>query len=139
MDLEQVKRLTLVALFDKTDRLREELVLKGGNLLDIVFAVSTRSSIDLDFSIAGNIPAEEIRYECEGALKSVFGVHKYQVIDLRIHEKPDPTSDDLKDFWGGYELEFKLVSDTIFSKYQNNVSELRKHALPLGPTGSPTF
>jgi predicted nucleotidyltransferase component of viral defense system len=46
------KRQTLVALFSNP-LFRDLLVLKGGNLLDIAFNVSTRSSVDLDFSIEG--------------------------------------------------------------------------------------
>ena len=46
--LEHIKRLTIIAMFSDGD-LMERLVLKGGNLLDIVHRVSTRASIDADF------------------------------------------------------------------------------------------
>src|SRR5262245_41088147 len=97
-----VKRRTVVALFSNT-HLRSTLVLKGGNLLDIAFNVSNRSSLDLDFSIEGEFEdLDQIRDECEAALKPAFEVEGYIVFDVRIRELPPQVSDDLKDFWGGY-------------------------------------
>ena len=55
MDLEflnEVKKRVIIAMFSDDD-LMEHLVLKGGNLLDMVYGISTRPSKDVDFSIPG--------------------------------------------------------------------------------------
>jgi predicted nucleotidyltransferase component of viral defense system len=49
MDLEEVRRLTIIALFSD-DELYEQIVLKGGNALNLVYGLSSRTSLDLDFS-----------------------------------------------------------------------------------------
>ena len=47
VDLDRIKRLAIVAMFSD-DGLMEKLVLKGGNLLDLVYGISTRASLDVD-------------------------------------------------------------------------------------------
>ena len=48
----EVKKWAIVAMFSDDDLL-ERLVLKGGNLLDVVYSISSRASVDLDFSLEG--------------------------------------------------------------------------------------
>jgi len=48
--LPRFEKLTIVALFSD-DELFGQLVLKGGNALSLVYGLSSRSSLDLDFSI----------------------------------------------------------------------------------------
>ena len=56
-------------------------MLKGGNLLDIVFQVSTRASIDLDFSIEGEFQElDAIQAECFSVLE-----HKVRRRGLQRH------------------------------------------------------
>jgi predicted nucleotidyltransferase component of viral defense system len=50
MDFAEVRRLTIVALFSD-DLLFEQVVLKGGNALNLVYGLSPRTSLDLDFSL----------------------------------------------------------------------------------------
>jgi hypothetical protein len=133
-----VKRRTLISLFSSL-YLRDTLVLKGGSLLDIAFRISQRSSIDLDFSMEGEFPSVDwLRAECESALKEAFRDDRYHVIDVTVSEKPPELSDDLKDFWGGYSISFKLVNDETYQRFQGDHERLRRNALRL--TGdSPTF
>ncbi len=49
-DLERIKKLVVIAMFSD-DELMERLVLKGGNALDLIHRISTRASLDLDFSM----------------------------------------------------------------------------------------
>jgi len=49
-ELEQIKKLAVIAMFSD-DELMEQLVLKGGNALDLVHRLSTRGSLDVDFSM----------------------------------------------------------------------------------------
>jgi predicted nucleotidyltransferase component of viral defense system len=50
MDLRDIRRRVIVALFSD-DELMEKFVLKGGNVLDIVYGVGARSSVDVDPSM----------------------------------------------------------------------------------------
>jgi predicted nucleotidyltransferase component of viral defense system len=63
VDFEQVRKLTITALFSD-DELLERLALKGGNALGLVYHLTSRSSFDRDFSIEGDfmeIPNAEHR------------------------------------------------------------------------------
>jgi predicted nucleotidyltransferase component of viral defense system len=53
-DLGVFKREVILALF-ADDALMQQLVLKGGNLLDVVYGISTRPSRDIDLSICGDV------------------------------------------------------------------------------------
>lgn len=55
--IEQIKKLALIALFSDDD-LMNTLVLKGGNALDLIYRVDNRASLDLDFSIEGQMTPE---------------------------------------------------------------------------------
>lgn len=86
--LESIKRLAIVAMFSDDD-LMERLVLKGGNILDIVYGVSTRSSVDVDFSIDGELgELDAYRGRIADALKSTFAEEGYVVFDVAIAEVP---------------------------------------------------
>ena len=50
MDFAEVRRVTITALFSD-DKLIDQIVLKGGNALSLVYGLSQRTSLDLDFSI----------------------------------------------------------------------------------------
>ena len=53
--LEKVKRLGVQAMFSD-DELLDTLVLKGGNAMALIHRLSTRASIDLDFSMHLDLP-----------------------------------------------------------------------------------
>jgi predicted nucleotidyltransferase component of viral defense system len=134
-----VKRRTIAALFSSA-HLRSTLVFKGGNLLDIALQVSTRASVDLDFSIEGEFQdAEIVRVECEAVLTATFEDEGYRVFDVTLEERPERVSDDLKDFWGGYKMFFKLISQSDFQKLKNDLPSLRRNAIPLSGDGSAVF
>ena len=48
--LRRIKSLVVLSIFSKPE-LKNLLVLKGGNLLDLVFQLSGRSSVDVDMSM----------------------------------------------------------------------------------------
>jgi predicted nucleotidyltransferase component of viral defense system len=50
MDLREIHRLVIVALFSD-DELMEKFVLKGGNALGVVYNAGTRSSVNIDLSM----------------------------------------------------------------------------------------
>ena len=48
ISLEEVRRRVLIAIFSD-DVLMDELVLKGGNALALIYKIGLRASVDLDF------------------------------------------------------------------------------------------
>lgn len=131
--LEKIKRLTVVSMFSD-DELEEDLVLKGGNAMDLIHRLSTRASLDLDFSMKHDFPGgvDEFRSRVERGLQRTFKPEGYEVFDVKMQEKPDAISDDMKDFWGGYGVEFKITTRELFEANKDDIAELRKHAIKIG-------
>ena len=118
------------------DELMDTLVLKGGNVLDLIYGVSIRSSIDIDFSMKSEFEKEELNqivYKIEKILVNTFNEEDLVVFDINFAEKPKHIKSELKDFWGGYEIEFKVADKNIFSKLKRDISSLRRNALVVGP------
>ena len=108
--LEKIKRLAIIAMVSN-DELMERLVLKGGNAIDLMYQVSGRASIDIDFSIESEFEKDQlqnIRLKVEESLTSTFQPEGLVVIDVRLIEKPQIVNEEYKDFWGGYRIEFKI-------------------------------
>ncbi len=57
--LEKIKRLAIVSIVSD-DYLLERLVLKGGNAIDLVYQLSGRASVDIDFSMQFEFEQEEL-------------------------------------------------------------------------------
>lgn len=130
-----IKKLGIVAMFSD-DELLEEMVLKGGNAMDIVYQASNRSSVDLDFSMERDFPegferfSERIKKTLE---KEFLEQMNLKVFDAKIFEQPKGLRDDPSmEFWGGYGVEFKLIDQEIFEANENNIEVLRKLAIDLG-------
>ena len=88
--IEQIKRLAVVAMFSD-DELMEMLVLKGGNALDIVYGVSLRASLDLDFSIPTEFEPNDIgtiESKMKKAITKLFHENCYTVFDMKFGERP---------------------------------------------------
>jgi hypothetical protein len=134
-----VKRKTLVAMFSD-DELMERLVLKGGNALDLVYGISTRASVDLDFSLDGEFSGiDELRAKVERVLLATFADHDLVAFDIRVTNRPPQLSDDVRDFWGGYRVEFKLIDRKGFKQFAGNLEALQRNSKAVGPRGSTKF
>ena len=131
MTTDDFKREVILALFaDST--LVHMVVLKGGNLLDVVYGISTRPSQDIDLSMRGDVDdVEAFRSLIERALFGWFEPKGYTVFDVTIQEKPRNLSDDCRDFWGGYRIEFKVVDTTTFKVKAKDSRKLRTAALAV--------
>jgi predicted nucleotidyltransferase component of viral defense system len=133
LSLEQIKRIAITAMV-ADDELFENLVLKGGNALDLIHRLSSRSSLDLDFSMKHDWH-EDVDQFCrrvERVLDKTFRQHGHAVFDVKIEEKPNPISPEMASFWGGYAFEFKLISLALYEEYEARIDELRKRALSIG-------
>jgi hypothetical protein len=130
--LERIKTLAIVAMFSDDD-LMERLVLKGGNALDIVYRVSTRASTDLDFSIDGDFDDFDVlRDKISRVLRLTFEGQGFVPFDFKIKEAPPVLSEDMKDFWGGYQVEFKLIERSRYEEFHGDIDALRPRALGVG-------
>ena len=111
-------RLTVSALVSD-DILMGILVLKGGNALDLAYDLSSRGSIDIDFSMENDFTEAEkkrIQNQASSLLASEFEKENLYVFDVNFLEKPTVIDDSVKDFWGGYCLEFKLIEKEKFNQ-----------------------
>lgn len=131
--LERIKLLAIQAMF-LDDELLEQLVLKGGNAMALVHRVSARASVDLDFSMQHDFgeAIDGMTTRIEKTLTSTFREGGFEVFDFKMIEKPKAISEDMKHFWGGYGVEFKLVTAENYAKHQGNLNDLRKWAINLG-------
>lgn len=129
--VDQIKILTITALLSD-EELMATLVLKGGNALDLAYSLSSRASMDVDFSMNGDFSAHElqrIQEQSEAILNSEFNKAGLNVFDVTLLERPEIINEEVKEFWGGYKLEFKVIDSATFEKYKPNISQLRNRAI----------
>lgn len=131
MTFEEVRRLTIIALFSD-DELLDQLVLKGGNALNLIHKISKRTSLDLDFSLEFDFgDLDHARTRIFRALRDRFDSNGYVVFDERLEPKPQLDGPDERPWWGGYELRFKIIEK---AKYEKLSPEKRRlDALATGP------
>jgi hypothetical protein len=136
---DEFKRIAIIAVFSD-DVLLEELVLKGGNAIDIAYGAASRASVDLDFSMGDDFePVESLRARLTSCLQKAFLEHGLVAFDIRMIEVPPGITDDMKDFWGGYRAEFKLIPKAACDKHGARLEDVRRNALPLHANGSTKF
>lgn len=145
MDLEQIERIKKIAIVTMVsdDYLMEQLVLKGGNAIDLVYQISGRASLDIDFSMSGDFKKDSID-SIETTIKSLL-ITTYQqerlvAFDIKLIRKPERIGkiDDME-FWGGYQIEFKVIPKDIFDQYSDNIEVLRRTATVIGPSNRKIF
>lgn len=132
--LETIKKFVIIAMFSD-DGLMDQLVLKGGNALDIIHGISKRASADVDFSMADDIPETEratFRDTIERVLVETFRPEGLEVFDVKMAARPIGLTPDMAGFWGGYQIEFKLIEKQKFDKFSASLDDLRRNAIPFG-------
>lgn len=137
--LEQIKKIAIISVF-ADDILMDKLVLKGGNALDIVYKITPRASIDLDFSIETEFDSvDDFTHRISKSLKKNFNENGYIVFDIIINEKPMHNNSGTPPFWGGYQLEFKIIGKEDYAKHGEDIEALRKNATVVGPLQKKKF
>jgi predicted nucleotidyltransferase component of viral defense system len=130
--LERIKRTAVIAMFSD-DRLMEKLVLKGGNVLDLIHRISTRPSADLDFSIDGDFDDLDGAFAMiQRALVTTFASEQLVAFDIQIRAVPPNLTPDRALFWGGYKVEFKLIERTKHAELKGDIEHIRRAALAVG-------
>ncbi len=133
MDFVEVRRLTIVALFSD-DHLFEQIVLKGGNALSLVYGLSPRTSLDLDFSIEKDFAdLNDTRTRIFRAVKEQFSSAGFVVFDERFDPKPQVPEHNQEAWWGGYELQFKLIEKAKYKDLGGSLEAIRRNALVVSP------
>lgn len=139
LTFDEIKAIAIIAVFSD-DVLMDELVLKGGNAIDLAYGASLRASVDLDFSMGMDFePVDALRQRLTRCLEIAFAERQFVAFDIKMEEVPPALSDDVRDFWGGYKVEFKLVAKEVRERHGKKIDDLRRRALPLHANGSPKF
>jgi len=126
--LDDIKRQTIIALVSD-DELLERLVLKGGNALRFGYQFDDRASKDLDFSMKNDFAPEEIEHfsrVINNHLKTKFRELNLIVFDYKFEPKPKKKGVHQPDFWGGYAIEFKVLSTGYYQEQDEEHN--RRHA-----------
>lgn len=127
MDLDRIKKLTLRALMSD-ETLMHSLVLKGGNALHLVYEITNRGSIDIDFSVEREFTKQEFQKMpkwMDYILNRTFRDDGLFVFDVKFGEKPKSGS---IPEWKGYFLEFKVIEN---SRVDEDIDKMRRHAIKL--------
>jgi hypothetical protein len=139
MDLASIRRIAITAMFSD-DYLLDRVVLKGGNALNLVYGIGTRTSLDLDFSIEADFPdLDEARERIFRALRTRFDSAGYVVFDDTFGPRPAVANAARPTRWGGYRAEFKLTTRELFDRLHRDVSALRRQSLVIGPAQMRVF
>jgi hypothetical protein len=135
-----VRRTTIIALF-ADDELAEMIALKGGNALSLVHGITNRTSVDLDFSMKQDFPDfPQARDRIFRVLKDRFDSAGYVVFDEKLTPKPRIHGEDLMPWWGGYELNFKLIKKERYQELiHTKPDKLRIEAAVTGPGSRRVF
>lgn len=133
MDLKDIRRLVITALFSD-DELMEKFVLKGGNALDIVYSIGSRSSVDIDLSMPDDFSdLEDAKQRIFKALRDRFDSAGFVVFDEKFQLKPSVMREGQNPRWGGYQVDFKIADRATYEKFGDDINELRKNAALVGP------
>ena len=130
MDLDKIKKLTLRALMSD-ETLMHSLVLKGGNALHLVYEITNRGSIDIDFSVEREFTEQEFRdmpLYLDYILNRTFREENLHVFDVNFIEKPKAGS---IPEWKGYLLEFKIISKDRLKELNEDIDSIRRNAIKV--------
>jgi predicted nucleotidyltransferase component of viral defense system len=130
MEPEEIRKQVIAALA-ADDELGELLVLKGGNALRLIHALGDRASLDVDYSIAGELPASAGE-RMNQALSRQFSALGLAVFDFALGRKPmiDPATD-ARPTWGGWGVTFKLIDTARYHQLRSDPAKLRNQSLAL--------
>src|SRR6202034_1618492 len=115
MDLAQIRQLVIIAMFSDDDLL-QQLTLKGGNALNLVYGFGSRVSVDIDLSMEGDFhdlaKTEETIFR---GLRNRFGEAGLTVFDQKLTPRPTKPQPEALERFGGYEVTFKLMETARYN------------------------
>lgn len=137
-ELEKVRRLAIIGLFSDDD-LMDLFVLKGGNALEIAYKMHSRASMDIDVSLESDFEElgftiDEVKKKIEDSMTATFEEESYLVFDFKMSRRPLKLSPELDKKWGGYAVEFKVITETQAAKVNHELEKMRKTSLAVAGT-----
>lgn len=140
MDLTEIRRTVIRALCSD-DVLMERLVLKGGNALSLIYGVGGRASLDLDYSIEGDVEdLTAFKARIDTVVAKAFAQHGLAAFDQKLELRPllrDGMT--MHPNWGGYQYSFKLIAQDLRGKLQGDLQKMRSQAVEVSPGQKRTF
>lgn len=139
--LNKIKKKTISALLSD-DLLMGVLVLKGGNALGLAYDITNRGSLDIDFSMAKDFTDAEkrrIKNQASYLLNDEFNKEGLRVIDVDFVDRPGKIEKSVSGFWGGYQLSFKIVNESVYQQYKDNQQALRVNSISLTDANEKTY
>jgi len=130
--LDKLRKLAIISLFTDDD-LVDVFVLKGGNALNIAYGVNDRASMDLDFSMKEDfgIDMGEVRKKVSAALERTFRDEGFVTFDTKLTPTPGRVREEYESFWGGYTLEFKVITLDQYNELNGDIDSVRRNAVVI--------
>lgn len=133
ISIADIRKHIIIALFSDDDLL-DQLVLKGGNALEVVHHVEERATLDMDFSIPEDFADFYVAStKIKRSLDREFSTLGFVVFDYSMDKKPSIVRDGQPPWWGGYLINFKLVDAGLYQKYRRDIDAIRRNSVVLGP------
>lgn len=131
MDLADIRRIVITAMFSD-DVLFNQLTLKGGNALNLVYALGSRSSVDVDLSLESDFEdLGDTQQRIFRSLRNRFEEVALTVFDEKFSKRP-PNPKAGAEHWGGYQVDFKLMDSKTFETMRHDLDRTRREALVIG-------
>jgi predicted nucleotidyltransferase component of viral defense system len=122
------------------DVLFNQLALKGGNALNLVYKLGSRASVDVDLSLAMDFEdVNDARERIFRALRNRFAEARYTVFDEKLEARPPQEAAPADERWGGYEVSFKLIKSTKYEAYSGDAERANRESLVIGPQNQRVF
>jgi predicted nucleotidyltransferase component of viral defense system len=132
VDFTEIRTLVIISLFAE-DRLFDQLVLKGGNAINLIYGYGSRSSLDIDCSIDGDFDdPEEIGRILLDSLQKRFNEIGCEIFDYSFQRRPSMPKSDRDDRWGGYTAEFKIIEASMAEGENRDLEGMRRRAVEIG-------
>jgi predicted nucleotidyltransferase component of viral defense system len=133
MNIEEVITQTIIAIYSNPSS-SKTLFLKGGSAMRLFDNLTSRLSIDADFSVNADIDDESKFFrDLKSSVGAGFRKKGFDIIDFEWNRKPKKIREKYPAWWGGWLCEFKLVS---FQHRGKLIETKRRNALI--PNGSNT-
>lgn len=130
IDFEWIRWQMILAVAS-VDELCARLVLKGGNALNLVHRIGSRTSLDVDYSMGdGFTDLARVGDELLMALTARFESKGLVPIDFTLQPQPAKATTEAK--WGGYSASFKLVDQEMMEQCRGDLDAVRRRSLPIG-------
>jgi predicted nucleotidyltransferase component of viral defense system len=134
MRIDEVLTLTIVGIYSSTE-VSHNLFLKGGCAMRLFDNLTSRLSIDVDFSVVENIRDDRSFFNAiKSSVEAKFREWEYDIMDFKWKKQPMRRHEKYPDWWGGWMCEFKLVSFQHRGKHDET---RRRNALVPQGSNSP--